>query len=176
MQRVTEAVPAPSSAEVPGHPRRESVPPGTSAPSIVALVREHWGWAGIDPAEVVGENDFGHRVIVDSAGRFWRLSPEDLRCEILAANRSAFEAVASGREFLADWQMSALAARAREALGPLPSGMKFDLVLPAALGGGYDPANLRIVEAGEQLRVSATRARSRPAGLRTRWACRCGRC
>lgn len=51
--------------------------------SIIEEIRESWGWAGIHPVEVVGENDFGNLMINDNEGKYWRLCPEDAYCEII---------------------------------------------------------------------------------------------
>ena len=71
--------------------------------SIVSEVREAWGWTGIDPQEVVVENDFGNLIIRDSANRFWRLCPEDIYCEVIADSIEAYNALINDEEFLGDW-------------------------------------------------------------------------
>ena len=43
--------------------------------NIIQEIKESWGWVGIDPIEVVGENDFGNLMIKDSSGSYWRLCP-----------------------------------------------------------------------------------------------------
>lgn len=33
--------------------------------SLVEEIRQSWGWVGIEPVEVVGENDFGNLIVKD---------------------------------------------------------------------------------------------------------------
>ena len=49
--------------------------------NIIQEIKEAWGWIGIEPIEVVNENDFGNLLIKDTNGQFWRLCPEDEYCE-----------------------------------------------------------------------------------------------
>jgi hypothetical protein len=95
------------------------------------------GLIGIEPEEIVGENDFGNLMIRDVEGKYWRLCPEDVYCKVVAGNRKELDALATNQEFLADWHMEALVAQAKQALGPLPEGRKYHLVIPGALGGEY---------------------------------------
>jgi hypothetical protein len=52
------------------------------------------------------------------------------------------DAMSRSQEFLHDWHMSALAAEARERIGPLSPGYKYCLKIPGALGGEYGGDNL----------------------------------
>jgi hypothetical protein len=36
---------------------------------LIEEIRQSWGWAGIEPAEVIGENDFGNLIIKDKSGQ-----------------------------------------------------------------------------------------------------------
>ena len=45
--------------------------------SLVDDISQSWEWVGIEPVEVVGENDFGNLIIKDEEGKYWRLCPED---------------------------------------------------------------------------------------------------
>src|SRR5688572_9639584 len=94
---------------------------------LVAIVKEAWGWIGLDPHEIVGGNDFGNLMIKDHAGRYWRLCPEDLSCDVVAGSRSELDALSRDQEFLHDWYMTRLVEQARERLGP------FVVELPPAL-------------------------------------------
>ena len=55
--------------------------------NVIDEIKEAWGWVGIEPITVVGENDFGNLIIEDSEGKYWRLCPEDLYCKIVANDR-----------------------------------------------------------------------------------------
>jgi len=36
--------------------------------SIIDEIKKSWGWIGIQPEEVVGENDFGNLIVKDTGG------------------------------------------------------------------------------------------------------------
>ena len=92
---------------------------------LIAIIEDAWGWTGLDPEEVVGENDFGNLMIKDQSGRYWRLCPEDLYCKVIADSRAELDALTQDPEFLHDWYMTELVQQARESLGPLPPGFKY---------------------------------------------------
>ncbi len=112
---------------------------------LIAIVKEAWGWIGLDPEQIVGDNDFGNLMIKDHSGRYWRLCPEDLYCEVVAENRSELDALSHDQEFLHDWYMTALVEQAKESLGPLRPGYKYCLKIPGAVGGTYGGDNLASV-------------------------------
>ncbi len=147
----------------------------SSDAEILRAVRDAWGWSGIAPEQLVGENDFGHRIVLDRQGCYWHLVPDELICEMVAQTRAGFETLAGSDAFRADWSMRALLTRAREALGALPPNGKYHLTLPAPLGGDYGPDNLVIADAVEQIRMSGAMARRR-SGRPARFRCFCGRC
>jgi hypothetical protein len=122
--------------------------------NIVEVIRESWGWIGIDPVEIVGENDFGNLIIRDTNGKYWRLCPEDVYCEVIAENREELDALSTDQEFLEDWNMQLLVEQAIEKLGALEDGRKFHLAIPGVLGGEYGIANIRTVPLIEQISFS----------------------
>ncbi|WP_202947437.1 hypothetical protein [Sulfurovum sp. AR] len=71
--------------------------------NIVEEIKESWGWIGINPVEVIGENDFGNLMIKDTDGKYWRLCPEDVYCEIVAQNQEELDTLSKDQEFLEDW-------------------------------------------------------------------------
>ena len=109
---------------------------------LIATIKESWGWAGLDPAQVVGDNDFGNLIIKDHAGRYWRLCPEDPSCKLIAQNRVELDALSHDQKFLHSWYMRELVVQARSAIGPLRHGYKYSLKIPAILGGEYGGSNL----------------------------------
>ena len=111
--------------------------------SILEEIKESWGWVGIEPIEVVGENDFGNLMIKDVEGKYWRLCPEDIYCEVVAQNREELNALSTDQEFLEDWYMETLVETAKDKLGPLEEGRKFYLVIPGILGGEYGISNIK---------------------------------
>lgn len=127
--------------------------------SIVDEIHQSWGWIGLDPVEVVGENDFGNLIIEDTEGRYWRLCPEECECRLVAANRQALDALSADQEFLQDWYMRELVALAREKCGPLPEGRKYCLKTPGILGGEYAGDNLATVPLLELVASSGDIAR-----------------
>jgi len=122
--------------------------------SIIEAIKESWSWAGIEPEEIVGENDFGNLMIRDIHGRYWRLCPEDVYCKVVAENRGELDALSQNQEFLANWYMTALTDQAKEKFGPLQLGRKYHFAIPGVLGGEYGIANIRTVPQVEQIRFS----------------------
>lgn len=127
---------------------------GTPSLSLVDVLRESWGWIGLDPVEVAGENDFGNLVIKARDGKYWRLCPEELSCRIVAGNRQELDTLSSDQEFLHDWYMKNLVTEAKEKLGPLADGDKYCLKIPSILGGEYGGSNLAIAPLVELVRLS----------------------
>lgn len=117
--------------------------PGWGKMDLVEEIRKSWSWVGFDPEEVVCENDFGNLIIRDRHGWYWRLCPEDIYCEIVARSREELDALFQDQEFVTDWSMQGLVDQAKEALGPLPVGRKYHLVIPGALGGEYSLSNIK---------------------------------
>lgn len=122
--------------------------------TIIEAIKESWSWSGIEPEEVVGENDFGNLMIRDIHGRFWRLCPEDVYCRVIAESRKELDALSQNQEFLADWYMTALTEQAKEKFGLLQPERKYHLTIPGVLGGEYGIANIRTVPQIEQIRIS----------------------
>ncbi|WP_299786799.1 T6SS immunity protein Tdi1 domain-containing protein [uncultured Shewanella sp.] len=122
--------------------------------SIIQEIKESWGWVGIKPVQVVGENDFGNLMIEGSEGKYWRLCPEDVYCEVVAKTREELDQLSTDQEFLEDWYMQALVEQAQEHLGPLKEGEKYCLVTPGALGGEYAISNIKTAPLIEMVRFS----------------------
>ncbi|RJG09009.1 DUF1851 domain-containing protein [Pseudomonas cavernicola] len=122
--------------------------------NIIEAIKESWSWVGIEPEEIVGENDFGNLIVRDYRGRYWRLCPEDAYCKVIAENRNELDALSTNQDFLADWYMAALAEQAKEKLGPLQPGRKYHLVIPGVLGGEYGISNIRTVSQVSQIHLS----------------------
>lgn len=93
--------------------------------NIIDEIHSAWGWPGLEPLEVVGENDFGNLIIKDVQGRYWRMTPEECCCEVIAADRQALDALTTDQEFLHDWYMAALVEVACETYGPLLVGREY---------------------------------------------------
>jgi len=126
---------------------------GTSM-SLIEEIKNSWGWVGIEPVSVIGENDFGNLMIEDSSAKYWRLCPEDGYCEIVANSKEELDALSKDQEFLEDWYMKRLVDQASEKLGPLEEGYKYFLIFSGALGGAYDTSNIGKAPLIEIVRLS----------------------
>lgn len=112
---------------------------------LLIEIENAWGWVGLRPAQVVGENDFGNFIVKDVAGRYWRICPEDLYCKVIADDRAELDTLSQSQEFLQDWYMAGLVAEAREKLGTLRPGYKYCLKIPGVMGGEYGGTNLAVI-------------------------------
>ncbi len=121
---------------------------------LIDTIKKAWGWTGIDPEKVVGENDFGNLMVKDKLGRFWRICPEELTCEIVAKDRAGLDLLSKDSDFLSDWQMSNLVNAARTALGDLEQGRKYCLAIPGVLGGKYEVENFKTISLNELIDFS----------------------
>jgi hypothetical protein len=122
--------------------------------NLLDEIRTSWGWIGLDPVEVVGENDFGNLMIKDAEGKYWRLCPEECTCVVAAANRKELDALSIDQDFLRDWYMLALVELAREKCGPLSADSKYCLRIPGLLGGEYAADNIATNSLVELVRFS----------------------
>jgi hypothetical protein len=120
----------------------------------LAAIAEGWSWAGLHPKAVIDDNDFGNVIVLDTSGRYWRITPEDPRCEVVAATRDAWEALAVTPSFVEGWQMAHLVDEARARLGPLGPSRKYCLRLAGVLGGQYGGENFATIDFDELLRAS----------------------
>lgn len=138
----------------------------TNAPAmsdITTLLNDAWGWTGLVADAVLAENDFGNLLIADTAGAYWRLCPEDLRCEAIANSDEEFTALMDNQDFLHDWYMQDLADAARGALGALDGDEKFYLQVPAPLGGAYAIDNIGRITLADLIVLSGELAKRRKA-------------
>ena len=127
--------------------------------SLVDELRESWGWTGLEPIEVVGENDFGNLVVRDTEGKYWRVCPEDGYCRVIANSRSELDRLSTDPVFLHDWYARALVGVAREKCGPLSEDRKYCLKIPGYLGGEYGGDNLATISIVDLIRSSGYLAR-----------------
>lgn len=125
---------------------------------LIAIIADAWGWTGIEPVQIVGDNAFGNLMIEDRSGRYWRLCPEDLYCTVIAQSRAELDVLARDQDFLQDWYMAALVQQAEERVGPLQPGHAYCLKIPGALGGEYGGSNLATVPLAELIGASGSMA------------------
>jgi hypothetical protein len=109
---------------------------------LIAEISRAWGWVGIAPEEVVAENDFGNVIVRATDGRYWRISPEEGTCCVVADDRDSLQVLLRDQEFLHDWYMRQLVEVAREHLGELTPPRKYCLKIPGYLGGAYGMPNI----------------------------------
>jgi hypothetical protein len=121
---------------------------------LLEIIQNSWGWIGIQPLEVIGENDFGNLMVKDAAGCYWRLCPESLSCKTVATSRIELDQLSQDQDFLNDWHMANLVQEASTRLGPLRPGYKYCLKIPDVLGGEYGGDNLAIISLLELVSVS----------------------
>jgi hypothetical protein len=117
-------------------------------------VRSAWGWVGIDPIDLIDDNEFGNLILEDTNGKFWRLCPEDLYCEVVASSREELDRLAKDRDFLRDWYMQDLVDQAFQRLGALAPGRKYCLKIPGVFGGEYGGDNLATISVDELISAS----------------------
>jgi hypothetical protein len=122
--------------------------------NLLDEVRSAWGWTGIEPVELMDDNDFGNLILKCVRGQYWRLCPEDLYCEIVASSREELDRLSKDQEFLRDWTMRGLVDQAFQRLGALAPGRKYCLNIPGILGGEYGGDNLGTISHDELIRAS----------------------
>ena len=121
---------------------------------ITDIIARSWGWTGIQPLEVISENDFGNLIVRDLQDQYWRVCPEDLYCKVVATSRTALDALGKDQEFQQDWNMAALVEQARMTVGSLEPGRKYCLKIPGLLGGEYGGDNLASISLVELIQSS----------------------
>jgi hypothetical protein len=81
-----------------------------------------WGWKIGKPVEVLATNQFGNARVRNEGGSYFRIMPEEWRCELIATSAAQLEAKRKTEAFIRDWEMSPLVCRAKAAYGPLAEG------------------------------------------------------
>jgi hypothetical protein len=109
--------------------------------TLLKNIIQAWSWTGIQPSEVVGENEFGNLIVRDVEGCYWRICPEELYCRIVAKDRTQLDSLSISEDFLLDWYMTAIVEEAGVRLGTLKEGRKYCLKTPSVLGGAYSGEN-----------------------------------
>ena len=122
--------------------------------NIIDEVKKSWDWVGINPTEIVAENEFGNLILKDSEDKFWRLCPEDVYCEVVAKSIEDYNNLINDIEFLNDWNMSVMVDEATKMLGELKEGYKYYLVIPGILNGEYSGTNIKTAPFFEIIRLS----------------------
>lgn len=122
--------------------------------NVIKEIIESWGWVGVNPTEIVAENEFGNVILKDAEDKFWRLCPEDVYCEVVAESIVDYNKLINDHEFLNDWNMTVMVNEATEMLGALKEGYKYYMVIPGVLNGEYNGTNFKTAPFVEIIRLS----------------------
>ena len=125
---------------------------------LLQAIAQGWSWKLGNPVEIVATNSFGNAIVRNEAGQYFRIMPEEWQCDLLATSASDLEQKREQPNFIRDWEMLALVARAEAALGPLKDGQVYYLVVPGVLGGKYAEDNIRKISLVELLAYSGDMA------------------
>lgn len=125
---------------------------------MIDIIREAWGWIGLEPAEVIATNDFGNVIVRAKDGAYWRICPEEWLCDKVAENEHQFKELFAGDDLRTDWEMSQLVRLARQALGDISPEQCYCLKIPGVIGGKYEAANLGTISRIELIRFSGDMA------------------
>ena len=109
---------------------------------MVEVINEFWKWMGVTATSVEATNEFGNVVFQSDKGQFWRIFPEDLKCEMIAPSEDIWQMVKEEDDFKQSWEMTEIVELAKSTLGDLEDGEKYCLKLPAILGGLYEERNI----------------------------------
>ncbi len=122
--------------------------------NIIDEVKEYWGWAGINPVEIVAESEFANLILKDDEDKFWRLCPEDVYCKVIANSIYEYNKLIHDDEFLNDWNMVVMVNEAIERLGMLEEGHKYYMVIPGVVDGEYGGINVKSASFTKIIRFS----------------------
>jgi|ERR1035437_3535116 hypothetical protein len=126
---------------------------------LLDAIADGWSWKLGKPVALIATNSFGNAIVRNDEGHYFRLMPEEWQCELLARSPAELEAERKKEQFIRDWEMVPLIARAKAALGSLADGQVYCLVIPSVLGGKYSEENIRIISLQELLAYSGSMAR-----------------
>ena len=138
---------------------------------ILDEIATAWGWKGVRPRAIVMQNAFGNVIFTDDEGRYWRICPEDLSCDVVAVDSNEFARLRASDGFLIDWAMQALVDQASAAIGTPTAGRCYCLKIPAVLGGAYALHNVGTIDRAELIAASghiAEQIKELPDGTKIR--------
>lgn len=125
---------------------------------MIDVINKAWGWMQIVAEEIEEINEFGNVIFKDVNGKYWRLCPEELKCELVALDEKGLKELKEDAEFQEDWKMQKLVDLAREELGQLLDDQVYCLKFPPVLGGLYDKSNLGTIPLGKLIAFSGEMA------------------
>jgi len=125
---------------------------------LLQAIAQGWSRKLGNPVEVVATNSFGNAIVRNELGQYFRVMPEEWKCELVATSASDLERKREQPNFIRDWEMLPLVVRAEAAHGPLKDGEVYYLVVPGVLGGKYAEDNIRKISLVELLAYSGDMA------------------
>lgn len=138
--------------------------------SLLEALRNSWSWAFATPKRVLACNRFGNALVELIDGTVWRVCPEDLTAEKVAASAADAALLRENEEFQLDWSVGAWVKTAESTLGPLAEGQCYGFKVWPVLGGAYAAENMTIKSLTEWLAVSGAvgrQVKDLPDGSRT---------
>ncbi len=125
---------------------------------MIEVINENWGWTGLKTVEIFSFNAFGNVLVKAEDGKYWRISPEELSCEVVANDRAELSQLMNDADFLETWESFELTNEAEKCLGELEVGEKYCLKLPLSLGGLIEPDNLGKLDHQKLLQITGEMA------------------
>jgi hypothetical protein len=121
---------------------------------MIDFINKAWNWKGFNATEIIRTNEFGNVIFKTDKNEYWRICPEEIRCEKIAKTEFEFNKISSESEFIEDWEMINLVNIAKSELGELKENEKYCLKTPAVIGGEYEKSNLGKIRFSELIAFS----------------------
>ena len=101
---------------------------------------------------------FGNVIFRTDKNEYWRICPEELSCEKIAASDLELNKLFENSEFIEDWEMVSLVRIAKSKLGNLEENQTYCLKIAAVFGGNYDMQNVGKISFSELILASGSLA------------------
>lgn len=121
---------------------------------MIAEINKAWSWRGFNATEIIRTNEFGNIIFKTDQANYWRICPEEMKCEKIADTEPELNDLLANPEFIEDWKMTKLVELAKSELGELKESEKYCLKLTAVIGGEYEKSNLGIISFSELIAFS----------------------
>lgn len=72
----------------------------TEKMTLLEAIAQGWGWKLGEPVAIIATNRFGNALVQNKAGQFFRITPEELQCQLLASSSSELEEKRSRGDFV----------------------------------------------------------------------------
>lgn len=99
-------------------------------------------------------NSFGNLIVRAHDAAYWRICPEMLTCEKIAADNISFSKIWNDEDFRLDWDMAKLVSIAKNKLGVLEDGRCYCFKLSPVLGGNFGESNIGSISLKELIGFS----------------------